>query len=118
MKNIVALLSGLLIALFAQAADIPSLLSQLSEHVTNARALPAGMKSSYLCPENLTEMNGMDFNAVLATLPRPDLRNERSASYFLTSTVKSGQRGGGFLEITFVSGESGAVERVTCAYSR
>jgi hypothetical protein len=118
MMKIIAGCIGLLIAGFAMAADIHPLLAQLSADLAKVRALPVGTKTSYRCPAKLDQLKGATFAAVLAVLPKPDHEDSGSVSYFLTSPVPTGQKGGGFPEITFVQGKSGRVEQITCFYSK
>jgi hypothetical protein len=100
------------------AADTPPLLKQLSAELTTARALPVGAKTAYRCPAGLDQLKGVSFATVVAALPKPDYESTGVASYFLTSPVPPGQRGGGFPEITFSSGASSVVEKITCFYSK
>jgi len=109
---------GVLLASLALAADIPTFLSQLSTDLARARTLPVGAKTSYRCPAKLDQLKGVTFTTVLAALPKPDYENSGSVSYFLTSPVPSGQRGGGFPEITFTPSKTGTVEQITCFYSK
>jgi hypothetical protein len=118
MMNVVAACIGVLMAGLAMASDTHPLLSQLSADLAKARALPMGTKTSYRCPSKLERLKGVTLTAVLAALPKPDSEYAGSVSYFLTSPVPPGQKGGGFPEITFVSGKSGIVEQITCIYSK
>ncbi|MFZ2989156.1 hypothetical protein [Ideonella sp.] len=109
---------GVLVAGLALASDTNPLLAQLSADLAKARELPVGAKTPYRCPAKLDQLRGVDFATVLATLPKPDDENSSSVSYFLTSPVSTGQRGGGFPEITFTRSKTGTVGQITCVYSK
>ena len=113
------------------AADLHPLLAQLRADLARARSLPIGARTNYECPANLDQLKGVRLVEVVAALPEPDfeLKNSAgffppsfeagaSASYFLTSPIPQGQRGGGFPVISFIADKSGTVRNITCHYSR
>ena len=100
------------------AAEQHLLLETLGANLRHARSLQTGAKTSFRCPENLEQLNGISMASVFVFLSMPDFESGNEHSYFLTSPVPSGQKGGGFPEITFVSTQSGTVERVRCSYAK
>ena len=107
-----------LFAAAASAATGDSLLEQLKQQLLQARAMPAGATTSYRCPDNLDSLKGKRGTDIRTALGSPDFEQEGAFSYFLSSPVPAGQRGGGFPQITFHPTKDGQVERITCHYAR
>jgi hypothetical protein len=100
------------------AAEPGTVLKHLGARLKQARSLPVGSKTGFTCPENLDQFKGVAMATVFSALTKPDYENDNEHTYFLTSPVPPGQRGGGFPELTFVETKSGIVERATCHYAR
>lgn len=106
----------IVVALSANAAH--PLLVQLQRQLNEARALPVGTKTSYRCPDDLELLKGTPIAQVRTFLGKPDFEERKSMSFFLTSPVPLGQKGGGFPEITFHLTASDEIESATCYYAR
>ena len=102
----------------AAVANPRSLLEDLGARLQQARSLPVGAETKFRCPDDLNQFKGVSMAIVSAALSKPDFEVGNEHSYFLTSPVPAGQKGGGFPELTFFSNSSGNVERVTCYYSK
>lgn len=122
MKYVVLLMA--LLPLHVAARDGEAVLLELSKNLAQVRALPVGTKTNYSCPGELDSLIGITQSRVETVLPKQDWPTVDSGnlkfqrSYFLTSPIPEGRRGGGFPEITIYYTERGVIERVTCYYSR
>jgi hypothetical protein len=117
MRLLAACLFALSVGPAVGAKPLP-LIEKLRADLIEARALPAGEKTSYRCPEHLDQLQGIKLETIKSQLPRSDFHTVDSVVYFLTSPVPADQRGGGFPQIEFVAGESGVVEKAVCSYAR
>jgi hypothetical protein len=114
----ITLLCVLLVSASGTAAEPRKTLEELGARLKQARSLPVGSQTAFTCPENLDQFKGVSMAVVLNSLGKPEYDAGTSHTYFLTSQVPPGQRGGGFPELTFSVNQSGFVEGVTCYYAK
>ncbi len=94
-------------------------LRELGKALTHARRLPlVAIQTSFSCPEDLSQFNGIPMATVETYLSSPNFVSSQERTYFLTGPRPPQMQGGGFPELTFVVSSAGAVERTTCHYAR
>ena len=100
-------------------AQGPTSLESLAQQLQPLRALERGAPSRASCPEDTGGFVGLSRDAVHRALGEPDfLQGPTKWTYFLSSPLKQGQRGGGFPELTFTFSAQAVVAEVTCHYAR
>lgn len=84
------------------------------------RAMPAGHPTSARCPETAESMAGIASSLLREELGDPDFVDDSGNrwTYFLSSPIPPGQRGGGHPELTFSIDSDDQVTHVSCHYSR
>jgi hypothetical protein len=107
------------LATSVQADPSATLLEHLARELKSTRSLPVGTPTHSVCPKNIGALVGLPQEQVHVALHAPDfIDSDQSWSYFFTSPVPPGHRGGGFPQITFTFDEKGLVSHVTCYYAR
>ncbi|MES2316120.1 MAG: hypothetical protein V4631_01380 [Pseudomonadota bacterium] len=102
----------------ALAAEGQVQLDKLAATLRYLRAMPPGAKSALRCPSNLEKVHGTSMATVIATIGKPDYVGSREYTYFLSSPIPAGQKGGGHPEITFFTTKGGIVNLVNCTYAK
>jgi hypothetical protein len=103
----------------AANAQPPAPLESLAQQLQQLRALERGAPSRASCPEDTSPFVGLSQDAVRQALGEPDfVQAPGKWTYFLSSPLVQGQRGGGFPELSFTFGAQTLVAEVTCHYAR
>jgi hypothetical protein len=109
----------MVLATSVQADPSSTLLDRLAQELKSMRSHPVGTPTHSVCPKNISALMGLPQERVHVALDAPDfIDSDQSWSYFFTSPVPPGQRGGGFPQITFTFDGKGLVSHVTCYYAR
>jgi hypothetical protein len=95
-------------------------LDSLATELRGLRALPVGASSNARCPSDAARLVGLTKFQIRDALGAPDHidRAGMTWTYFFSSPIPAGQRGGGHPELSFVFAPSDQVASVTCHYSR
>jgi hypothetical protein len=112
------MLATLTVPVGAEGVDVMNSVGELRAMLLEARSLPLGTKTHYRCPDWQWRTIGMPREVLLDALPEPDYKEKEVVFYFLTAPRPSGQRGGGFPEVTVYFKKDGTVETIRCNYSR
>lgn len=120
MNRTYAALVGLAIAVAAvRVAHSASLIDSLGEELKVMRSLPVGSPTHGACPKSTKSLVGLGQRQVREVLGMPDfVERTGSWTYFFTSPVPEGQRGGGFPVLIFTFDRNALVGYVFCHHDR
>jgi hypothetical protein len=115
----ISICSLVLVAIATANAQPLTPLESLAQQLRQLRALERGAPSRAACPEDTGAFVGLNQDVVHRALGEPDfVQGPSKWTYFLSSPLRQGQRGGGFPELSITFGAQAVVVEVTCHYAR